>query len=418
MISKINFSFKKIVYLKTLAIVIFSLVISFLPFEETCAQGFEMKEISENVFMVSNPELARQVVIQSEKGLLVFDTFWSEITAREVKNEISKALNRDDFSYVINMADRLDLFGGNAAYEEALIISHENLIKKYQGKEKEVEAEIQDLIEMWRWKEGVSRKRLPSHEKGSEEAKREEAWMNTCKKRADDLESGFSLVFPTISYNDRMTLDLGDITIKLIWFGKEGDQNGLTVAVLPDKKLAIITSFILTTMHLAPNPHWDFQVMDVPRWIAVLEELVEGENAVEQVISHDVGQVLSRERIHGHLVYIRNLWNSVKSAEAAGKDLNEIQEDLSLDKEFAFVKDMDVYKEMGDDWLRPQHSDHIRLFFLQQKELLASEMLKEGGPDGLQSSLARIKNLRESGSDIYFDEGSINQLGYNWMRGG
>ena len=68
--------------------------------------------------------------------------------------------------------------------------------------------------------------------------------------------------------------------------------------------------------------------------------------------------------------------------------------------------------------LRPQHRDHIRLFFLQQKELLASEILKKGGPAGLQSSLARIKNFRESGSDIYFNEGSINQLGYNWMGGG
>ena len=58
------------------------------------------------------------------------------------------------------------------------------------------------------------------------------------------------------------------------------------------------------------------------------------------------------------------------------------------------------------------------LFILQQKELLASEILKESGPDVLQTSLARIKNLRESGSDIYFDEGSINQLGYNWMSGG
>jgi hypothetical protein len=310
------------------------------------------------------------------------------------------------------------MFGGNAAYEEAVIVGHVNLLEKYKHKQSVVDAELKDLIEMWRWKEGVSRDRLPGHEPGSEEERREQDWLQTCKMRADDLEFDYSLVLPTITYNDRMTLSLGDVTLRLIWFGEEGLRDGVTLAVIPDKKVAIVTSFILNPNHLAPYPHPVYRELDVPRWIAVLEEILEGEDAVDQVICSDLNTVFSRERAHSHLVYIRKLWNSVKSAEANGKDLNEIQDQLSLDTEFAFVKDMQVYKETGDDWLRPQHRSHVKLFFLQQKDLLASEILIEGGMDGCEASLTSIRSFLEDGRDIYFDESSINRIGYSWMRSG
>ena len=118
--------------------------------------------------------------------------------------------------------------------------------------------------------------------------------------------------------------------------------------------------------------------------------------------------------MHSHLEYIRKLWNSVKSLEAQGKTLQEIQEKLSLDKDFAFVKEMQVYKSNGDNWVRPQHELHIKHFFLQGKNL-ASEILKNGGPESIQASLNKIN---KHGRDIYFDEMYINRLGYEWMNTG
>jgi tetratricopeptide (TPR) repeat protein len=388
-----------------------------LSFTNVSSQNYQIKEVSEKIFIVIDPEGGEnQLVIKSEKGLVVFNTFWSEITAQKYKIEIAKALNRNDFAYTINMVDRLDMFGGNAAYKKTKIIGHDSFLEKYQGKEKEVDAEIQELIKMWRWKEDVSRKRLEKHEKGSEKAINEERWMNTCKQRADELEEGFSLVLPTIFYSDRMSLDLGDITLKLIWFGKAGNYNGMTVVVIPGEKTAIIPGFILHSQHLAPYPFSGYEKLDVPRWISVLEEILEGENAVERVIC-DMSDVWSRERALTHLEYIRRLWNSVKIAEAAGKDINEVQDQFSLDKEFSFVKEMQVYKDGGDDWIRPQHKSHVRVFFLQHKNL-ASEIIKEGGMDLLQTSLAKIRNLRETGSNIYFDEASFNGMGYYLLGSG
>lgn len=403
-------------WMKSSSLTVITLLAAILVFGQnrSFAQNFQTNEISDKIFVVVNPEGGEnQLVIKSEEGLIVFNTFWSEIIAQKYKNEIVRALNCDDFIYTINMVDRLDMFGGNAAYEETRIIAHASFLEKYKGKEKEIDAEIKQLIEMWRWKEAVSRQRLETYEEGSSKAINEERWMKTCKQRADELEDGFSLVLPTIFYSDRMTLDHGNITINLIWFGKAGNYNGMTVAVIPSEKLAIVSGFILHSHHLAPYPYDKFAQLDVPRWISILEEILEGENAVDRVVC-DISDVWSRERAYTHLEYIRKLWNSVKIAEANGKSLYEIQDQFSLDKDFSFVKEMQGYKDHGDDWIRPQHRSHVRVFFLQHKNL-ASEVINTESLDSLQSSIAEIKKMHETECDIYFDEATFNSIGYELM---
>ncbi len=384
---------------------------------EEPALNFQVRELSGKVSIVTVADGGeKQLVIKSEKGLVVFNTFWSGITAQKFKEAIARGLKRSDFAYTLNLVDRLDLFGGNAVYKDTTIIGHESFLDKYRGRGKEVAAEIRKLIDMWRWKEEISRKRLETWEKGSEKATIEEQWMKTCRQRADELEQSFSLLLPTRFYRDRMKLELGDVSLNLIWFGKAGNYNGMTVAVVPEEKLAVFPGFILHSHHLAPYPYGEYSELDVPRWIQVMEEILEGENAVERVLC-DMTELWTRDRAHGHLDYIRRLWTSVKAAEAAGKELAEIQEQLSLDRDFAFVKDMPVYKERGDQWVRPQHQAHLRVFFLQHKKL-ASELLKNAAPDALDETIARLRKLREKESGFYLDEGSFNFFGYSLMNSG
>lgn len=384
-----------------------------VPHQDATAGSFELRKITENIFFLDNREGGEdQLVMTSEKGLVVFGTFWSSITAKTYKDEISRALGRDDFYLTVNMVDRLDMFGGNAAYKETTIIGHENILEKYKGREKEVETEIKRLIDMWRWKEEVSRERLKTHEPGSKAEINERRWMETCKQRADDLEQGFSLVLPTMVYSDRKAIDLGDISLELIWLGRAG-FDGMSVAVVPEHRIAIIPGFIMHSHHLAPHPNARYAKLDVPRWIEVYEELFEGDGAVDRVIC-DINQVWPRERAHTHLVYIRKLWEAVKKAEAAGKSLHETQEQLSLDSEFAFVKEMQPYIDGGDDWIRPQHQSHVRVFYLQHKKM-ASEVLKEKLESSPETAVDAVRKLYDKGGNLYFDEFSFNQIGYELM---
>lgn len=386
-----------------------------IPQQLAHAQDFQTRQVTDHVLIITEPESGeRQIVLQSARGLVVFNTFSSQPPARRFKNYIQTALERDDFAYTLNMFDRLDFMGGNAAYDETMIIGHEALAAKYKGKDDEVRSEIQELIDMWRWKEDVARERLAQHEEGSDEALNEQRWIDYCRQRAAEMEEGFSLVLPDTTYSDRMTLDLGDVTLTLIWFGGAGNCLGTSVAVIPEDKLAIIPHHIMSPMHLAPYPHPDYAELDIDRWIAVLEDLLEGDDAVETVICH-TDNVWSNERARSHLEYIRRLWHATTAAAAAGKNLAKTQEELSLDRAFAFVKDMPTYQEGGDDWFRPQHLNHIRLFFLQHKDL-ASEYIRARGFDSLRSSLAEIRAQIGTGNDLYVDEISMNSLGYQLLE--
>ena len=398
--------------LRPLTPAVYTLLTLLFSFGFSQTQDFQSKEIADRVFSVQDTVTDDlQLVIASEKGLVVLNSFWSVTTAQRFKAAISEALKCDDFACVIDMTERLDEFGGNAAYNGIPIIGHKALLDEYQGKEEEVRAEISRLIAMWRHKADLSRQRLPGYEPGSADAVVEQHWLTTCERRADELETGFSLVLPTETYEDRTTLDLGDLTLNLIWFGRAG-YNGITVAVIPELKLAIIPGFVLHSQHLAPYPQAQFARLDVPRWIEVLEEILEGDKAVDRVLcGTGFDDSWSRERARAHLHYIRELWKAVAKAESEGKGLPEIYAQLSLENEFAFVKEMQTYKDSGDDWLRPQHDIHIRLFFLQHKRP-ASEMFEGAGLDSVAVVVDRIRKLKNEGSNVYIEEASLNGIGY------
>lgn len=378
------------------------------------SQGFQTREMVDNVFIVENPDLGSQVVIQSEKGLVLFDSFWSRGTEELFRNEITKSLNRSDYAYIVNMVDRLDLIGGNAALEGAVIIGQDHITDKYRNGAV-VKEEQSELVEMWREKEGYSRERLQNLDAGSVDAAEEQEWMNQCRQRAVDLEQDFSLVLPQVSYQDTLTLDLGNLTMHLFWFGETGNYRGMTMAVVPEAKLAILSKSILFPLyHLAPYPQPDYGILDVPRWITLLEGILEGDHAVSYLLLSDHDQFISVDRMKEHLEYIRRLWNSVRSLDNEGMDLQEIQDRLSLENDFSFVKDMQVYRENGDFWIRPQHQLHVKLFYLQGKNL-ASELLKKSGYGSVQSTLEQLRSKPE---DFYIDEQLLDRVAYVWMDQG
>ena len=383
------------------------------------SQDFKATELFDGIIKVESTEEGEdgeaQIVIASDKGLVVLNSFSSEATAQRLKAGIVETLKRDDFLYLINMVNRLDRCGGNGAYKGVPIIGHKAFLDEYQGKDDVVSSEVNDMIGMWRWKADVARERLPDYEPGSEEAIGEQQWIRTCERRVEELESGFSLVLPTETYEDRMVLNLGNLTLELIYFGK-ASRDGTTVMRIPELRVALVPDDLLSPLHLAPHPNPRLKELDVSRWIQVLEELLEGENAVDSILLCDfLNVVWSRERAHIHLDYIRKLWNAVRIADAEGRSLNEIYTQLSADRDFAFIRQMPLYGDRGDEWVLPQHNTHIRAFFLQGKTV-ASMIIEDALPDSLLSALAEIRKRNNEGADIFIEEAAINAIGYNLLR--
>ena len=382
-------------------------------FAEGDAPVFKIQKLNPRIYLLSARELGGQLGIVSQRGIVLLDSFSSASTARLFRAQWEKALSRKDFVYTLNTVDRLDIFGGNSAFKDTTIVGHQVFYEKFT--KAAVDAEMKRLIKMWRWKEDVSRKRQPTHKAGSKEAKIELNWTAFCKRRAEALEAGFELVLPRITFSDRLQIHLGDISVELIALGRAG-YDGHTIVVVPEEKTAIISGFILHSQHLAPHPQNRYAKLDVPRWIRILEELTDEKGRVDKYIV-DSDSIWTRERVRSHLRYIKTLWNRVKDLEAEGKSLEWIQDQLSLEKEFAFVKEMQPYKEHGDGWIRPQHRAHIWNFYVQHKKL-ASLLIRKLIPDhGAREAIRLVKTKAEKHKKIYFDQASINSLGYLLLNG-
>jgi len=111
-----------------------------------------------------------------------------------------------------------------------------------------------------------------------------------------------------MSYDDKIVPDLGNIKISLFWFGNAGNYQGLTMAVIPEEKTAIISKAIVyPEYHLAPYPFPYYGALDVPRWISILELIQEGGNPVDNIILSDRYEVYSGELMQSHLKYIGEL---------------------------------------------------------------------------------------------------------------
>ncbi len=382
-------------------------------FIKPCHAQFKIVKHSERIMSLvdaSNGE--SQDIILSKKGMVVLNSFWSSVTAERFRKQWVTILKRDDFIYNINTVDRLDLIGGNSVYSDIPIISHESFLSKF--KQPQVDIEIKELIKMWRWKEDVSRKRLPTHAPGSEAEKNEKRWLSTCKNRADELENGFSLLLPNKVYKDKLILELGDLNLHLIYFGQAG-LDGMTLILVPEEETAIIPGFIFHSQHLAPSSNNSSNTLDVPRWIESLNLVLNGKTPIKRILC-GTGEVWTRGRALVHLNYIEKLWNRVKTLEAEGEDLQTIQSLCSLEEEFSFVKEIQVYKEHGDDWIRPQHKTHVRGFFLQHKKLASKVIKTEAEKTSLESAIAMVCKLGSKDKSLYFDEASINGYAYELLN--
>ncbi|UCE17192.1 MAG: tetratricopeptide repeat protein [Gemmatimonadota bacterium] len=357
-----------------------------------------------------------QVALASSMGIVVMSTLWSPGIASEYRDILEKEFGRSDFAYAINNWDRLDVVGGNSAYDDAIIIGHERCRENLIRRQESLDRHLQELIDMWQWKAGLSQERLASYDPASEDAASERVWLAYCRRIADDLSKGYSLVLPTLTFGDRLTLDLGDMTLKLYYFGRASFESGILMHV-PEEKL-LLTDFLFQGHHLAPTPNRSMAELDVPIWLDVLDTVLADENSVERVVGGP-SEIHSREWLVARRDYIRQLWDEVSAACEAGLDLETIRDRLSLETKFPYIRQWDIYTNDGPEWTEQEHSRNIRLFWAQHQTFAAHVVQKTLAESGIEAAVQKYYEL-QSGSDnqIHFDENSFNALGYTLLGEG
>jgi cyclase len=187
----------------------------------TASAGQGLTKITDNVFSYVDVKNASPVnsfaanagIIIGRDGILVVDTLISAKEARRFISDIRKVSDKP-IKYVVDTHYHLDHAFGNSEFAKlgATIISQAN-----------------------------DRKNL---------ANKGEAALKNAKNYGltDEDMAGTVITLPTLSFTDRMTIDLGGETVELI-YGGPSNTEGSTLVYLPERKILFAGDVLFTDFH-------------------------------------------------------------------------------------------------------------------------------------------------------------------------
>lgn len=374
---------------------------------EDVEQPFRVQRLSDRVLVFTeiSPWESNHVVIVGADGLVLVDPGHTALMGRLIREAVAEELGRDRFAYVIDTHGHWGHTWGNAAFPEAIVIGHEQAARAIEADR----ANLERRAEFIRAQLERTKLRMDELDAVSEEARDLRIERDHLDRIARGLgDAGFTVRPPRLTFSDRLNLDLGDLTLEMVFLGR-GHSPSDIVILIPEEKILLMGCFFLEQ---GPLPVFGTQtVLDPDRWIEVFGALLDNENAIEQVV---LGQhsVWTRDRLVAIRGYMSDLWAGVKALEAEGVDLETALSRLPASESLDFVRDAGASEE---DLARFQRFE-VTALWRQLKESAAAKIeqaINEHGPEA-GTELYR-KLVADIHSDVYFDENEFNLLGYRFL---
>ncbi|OQX95310.1 hypothetical protein B6I21_06130 [candidate division KSB1 bacterium 4572_119] len=330
------------------------LIVSCFFYSNSLAQvdkvHIEYERVSDRMLIVWGGKIYKDqvIAIATEKGIVMIDAGKAPTLTKEYRKIIEHEFGRNDFTYVINTHYHFDHTSGNQIFPEAEIIAHQ----KTPAKMKQWADNRQKFIktrranQMIRWK-----KQLAMTETGSEQYERLNDYLTTGRVMLDDYENNYVLTLPNITFNDKVILDLGNITLNLFYFG-EGLHTGDDILIFcPEEKVLFSGDlFYKGYFGFAFKPKFDGD-----RWLSVLNELFSGANKIEWVYDCHNGK-MTGDYISLYYRYMKDVWESLKKAKEQKLDFEAIMEEFSYEKRFSYIDK----SGLNNNVLEKGHNDNLK----------------------------------------------------------
>jgi len=304
-------------------------------------QYVRIERLSQRVLLAYWPGIDRRcnlTAIQTEKGLVIIDTEASPRVMAPIKEKIEQAFGRSDWAYVINTHAHDNHCSGNCLFKGAVIVGHQNLPEDMQWlirRQTEPDWKRRELDHVASILHNL-RAALHQFAADPRYTRLIRSDIEFYGLFAKDLEEGYEVVKPSLMFADRHTLDLGDLTLELIFFGK-GHSLSDTLVYIPQDRV-LVTGAIAYQRGQLPEIGEQSQLQDVHRFLAVLDSLLADGVKIDHVIpSHSAP--LQRSDLPPIRDYYQRMLTEVRAAQKEGLTLEQTIARLTVRTKFPAFRD-------------------------------------------------------------------------------
>lgn len=368
-----------------------------------------VERLSERVLMLTEDSPMENIIVAvaAKNGIVVIDSTGSPATAALFRKAIEKEFARNDFKYVINTHPHWDHAWGNQVFPEAVVIGHENSL--VQGG---VEAQARTAANMLR----RARERVIALQQGLQKAGTDAEQKAKLlpdlafqERIVRGLSAPFTPVPPAISFSDTMTLDMGDVSFKMYFFGRAHSGSDIFIHI-PAEKILVTGDIFLDVGWLPLFAGMD--TLDIPKWCEVLNRLFNDAQGFSTVIPGH-RKPWSRDKLKMWKEYIENLWAGVNAAKKEKLTLAQVKERFPLEERYLYLKELGH----GDQEIREFHERNVAAFWRQLLVPITPLIEQAAAKDGIAAAIEKCRVLwRDQRDEHDFSERSLNQLGYRFMN--
>ena len=367
----------------------------------------EVVRVSDRVLVLKEDVMGNNITaIASKTGLIIVDTSGYPSTARKVRGIVEKEFNRTDFAFVINTHWHWDHAWGNQVFPEATIIAHAGCLAMMERDKEYVATRVQNLK---RRLEGQGNE-LAQTDPDSPKARAVQRLIARTEREIRDYSEGFAITPPQVTFTDRLTWDLGDMTLKMVFFGRA--HSGADIFIhIPEEGLLLTGDIFLDRNWLplfAGQPE-----LDIPRWIEVLHSSLDGPDNLTRIIPGHL-DLWTPEKLDLWRDYIVDNWTGLKKAREEGLGFEAAAARLPLGNKYFYLRD----NGHSEARIQEFHRNNLEAFWSQLVESaarLVQDAILEGGAE---AGLKKFAELRAQKEHFFFNERQFNGVGYRFLTSG
>jgi glyoxylase-like metal-dependent hydrolase (beta-lactamase superfamily II) len=292
---------------------------------------FQTHRLSERVLFIKtggSTIMSNVTAIADSESVVVIDSHYKPAWGKKIRRIVKETFGGKEIRYLIYSHAGVDHMGGSPAFTDAVIIGHENCLNQIDSLHRTMES-----IDI---REGMAprlkRIRDQMNVQGMEPAlniKLKEA-MLYWGELTDLLASGFRYTKPSITFSDRMTIRLEELTLKLNYCTPGYSQSDILIHV-PQEGLLVVGDIFVK--HRIPLLN---EKTDLDRWLLVFKPFVENEIEIRHIIgSH--GGLMTLDDLRIQLEYLEDLWKAIEEAMEKGLTLEQTKQRLSFEERYAYL---------------------------------------------------------------------------------